>query len=120
MQLYKAEIFLGGSRNNSVVKTNLSAAEVLVLRSIHGADSVTGVEPFGKGKRHMGAEFERLASFYGPKRMTACFPGVQPQLPETLPEVGVSPDEPEKKIAGGRAPRARASATELEALGIGA
>jgi hypothetical protein len=49
MQLYSAKVRLGGSLYNEVRKDELTAPEILLLRSIHGgAEAVTEVKATGK------------------------------------------------------------------------
>ena len=52
--LYDCTVLLSGSRDNSVFVPNITAAEMYVLRAIHGenesgTDPITNVKPTGKG-----------------------------------------------------------------------
>lgn len=108
MQLANIMVRLGGSLLNTVHVANASPAEIIVLRAIHGDDSVTDVRPTEfKPTRH-DAEFERLATKYDRAASMAApgaekspllgrlFPGAIKKLPERLAEVGLPDlDEPE-------------------------
>jgi hypothetical protein len=67
MNLYKAHVNLGGEAANQVPKTNLTAAEIVVLRTIHGLESVNDIEKTGAAKKtHTdAAERNRLQMIYG-------------------------------------------------------
>lgn len=70
MKLYDCTVRLEGSPLHEVKKTDVTAAEIIVLREIHGGmDAVIDIKPVGKGrekvaKRTSGEERARLASIY--------------------------------------------------------
>jgi hypothetical protein len=66
MQLFSAKIRLGGSLLNEVSKIHLTVPEVLILRLIHGEESVIDLAECGK-KRDLDEEDERrrLKDTYG-------------------------------------------------------
>lgn len=103
MQLSNLVLRLGGSQLHTVVKTDCTPAEILVLRHIHGEDAVTNVRPTreDKTRRHQ-AEFERLQHKYdrastfvakpGDEHksvMASLFPGAIKRLPLTLDDIGM-------------------------------
>lgn len=90
MQLYQAEVRLGGSMTNTVIKKELSAAEVIVLRNIHGAESVMAIKATGSEGREYDKEYQRLCNIYGVRKVQQCFPGAQPELPDKLKDVGIT------------------------------
>lgn len=92
MQTAIAEILLNGNINNTVVK-KITAAEVPVLRFIHGNDAVVNAKADETFKRTNAEEVERLKGFYGEVVFSQVYPGSLPKLPSTLAEVGLS--EPE-------------------------
>ena len=92
MQTAIAEILLNGNINNTVVK-KITAAEVPVLRHIHGADGVVNAKADETFKRSNAEELERLKGFYGEVVVSQVYPGSLPKLPTTLAEVGLA--EPE-------------------------
>lgn len=106
MQLYDCKVRLSGSLYNEVPKTGVTAAEITVLRVIHGSDSVADIKPdvFDR-KRSDGSERARLDSIYGSaiskiediKSLNGIF-GVAAPLPQHLP--GFEPDAKQKKKAG--------------------
>lgn len=66
MEIYNAKILLGGSRDNEARKTFITAAEVAVLRHIHGQDSVLELAHVGTCKDLKGKQArEILAVAYG-------------------------------------------------------
>lgn len=83
MQLYSAKVRLKGDLYNEVSKTALSAAEILLLQHIHGADSVVGITPTGDDPdRMISAERDRLSITY-PKYVDKVFPA-HATLPRTF------------------------------------
>lgn len=92
MQTAIAEILLNGNINNTVVK-KITAAEVPVLRFIHGNDAVVNAKADETFKRTNIEEVERLKAFYGEETFAKVYPGSLPKLPATLAEVGLA--EPE-------------------------
>lgn len=47
MEAYSCRVRLGGSLHNEVLKPHVSAADVLLLRHIHGEDAVTDIKHVG-------------------------------------------------------------------------
>ena len=103
MQLCTIELCLGGSPINTVVKSGVTPAEILVLQYIHGSDAVRNVRPgkTDRNRRHA-SEYDRLAGVYdrasafgsspgeeGTSIMSKLFPGIVRKLPTTLKEVGL-------------------------------
>jgi len=129
MQLYSAKIRLGGSLHNEVVKTDLTAPEILMLKAIHNGpdgEGVVDIKPLGKEAfdhefdeddqdhraprkvlRTEKAERKRLEDFYpqGKKVMTAIF-GVGNPLPQHIEGVGgaVTPEAPARRRKSEPAP----------------
>lgn len=102
MQLVNCEVRLGGSQLHTVPKANVTPAEILVLRFLHGDDAVQNIRPgkVDKTIRHE-TEYDRLASIYGGSQfksepgeeskavMPTLFPGAMKKLPTTLQEIGL-------------------------------
>lgn len=65
MQTYSGTIRLSGSLYNEVSKSGMTAAEVILLRKIHGADAVVDLEPTGEINRTDNTERRRLEDIYG-------------------------------------------------------
>lgn len=68
MHLYDAKIRLAGSVLNEVRKTDLTAAEIEILRVLHGADAVVDIVATRNDKRSHADERKRLYTAYaGPE-----------------------------------------------------
>lgn len=65
MRLYNCTVRLGGSLYNEVPKTGVTAAEILLLRILHGNDGVAGIEEAGKNAVGQAQERDRLVETYG-------------------------------------------------------
>jgi hypothetical protein len=96
MQLATVEVRLSGSRENTVVKDNVTVPEIVLLRAIHGNDSVNNIQPTGMDKRPHAAEYERLKKIYGTAKdekenliLDKLFPGHNPVFPVTLADIGL-------------------------------
>ena len=64
MQILNALVALTGDRNNMVPKCGITPAEILLLQQLHGADSVSQIEPVGDNPRQPFEEIERLKVLY--------------------------------------------------------
>lgn len=89
MQLANCHVRLAGDMANEIFKARVTPAEVLVLRRLHGNDSVVKLQPLGSDKRQHGNELERLKTEYGPKIVSEAFPGAYPQLPVNYRDIGI-------------------------------
>lgn len=92
MELYSARILLNGSRDNEVRRDDLTAPEVLILRSMHGGDAVLDVKIVGKIERTPGQERKRLfgvegelPALYKAEQIAKVFPSEFTPMPEALP-----------------------------------
>lgn len=65
MEIANALLALGGDAGNTVMKYEITASEIAVLRSIHGEDSVTEIQPLSTIKRGNRDEIARLHALYG-------------------------------------------------------
>lgn len=70
MQLYECTVRLNGQLTNEVHKTNVTAAEIAVLRALHGGpesgvDVVIKIKPTGHANRDDTEERSRLQMVYG-------------------------------------------------------
>ncbi len=101
MKTYDCKVNLNGSRNNAVRKRGVTAAEIAILREIHGkspngAAPITDIKPAGEVKRTDTVERARLASRYsfgemkGPKLVKEVLGVDGVPLPQYVPGV----DEP--------------------------
>lgn len=93
MQLYQAEVCIGGLLTNTVVKENITAAEIMILQNEHGSDAVRAIKLGKNIKRPYQDEYNRLVKAYGRKKLEKAFPGARPVLPEKLSDVGIVVNE---------------------------
>lgn len=66
MQLYDCHVRLGDTTTSEVPKFEVTAAEIIIFRKIHGADSVVRIQPRKMDKRAHAAERVRLTHEYAP------------------------------------------------------
>jgi hypothetical protein len=78
-----------GNRDMQIHKAEVTAAEVVILKHIHGTDSIVNVEKTREDRREHPKECARLARVYGKKVFEALFPGISPRLPVTLSDIGL-------------------------------
>lgn len=97
METALIEVLLNGNVGNTVTK-RVTAAEVAILKNIHGEDAVTNAADISKSSRSNAEEVDRLRQFYGKKAVDAVFPGAMPTLPTSLAAVGI-------EVAAERQPR---------------
>jgi len=115
MQHASCLVALGGDITFTVVKPDVTVAEIALLKAIHGADAVRDIQPTFMDKRPHAEERERLTLEYGHARdhkdeplIAKIFPGLAP-LPVTFRDIGLDIDgsEPEEeKPRRGRPPTA--------------
>ena len=65
MKLYSATVHLSGSIFNQVRKTDLTPAEIIILKRMHGGDAIKEIAATGDADRSDEAERERLHDTYG-------------------------------------------------------
>ena len=89
MEIYNIKVLLGGSRTNEVRKHAVPAAEIFMLRHIHGEDMVTEIEHVGSSNIKDSEVRELLALSYGPADVdtTRAGPAI---LKEVFGPVGVA------------------------------
>jgi hypothetical protein len=71
MDYVSATVHLSANRNFAIPKANLSVAEVVLLRRLHGEDAVVNVRKERSAAVHLGAERKRLMDVYGAKKDVA-------------------------------------------------
>lgn len=105
MELCNLVVRHAGNRDMTIHKTDVPPAEIVLLRALHGVNSVTDVKVVrDSAKRDNAAEIARLKSTYGVKVFALCFPGATPMLPKTLAEADIAitpamPDDDESEDA---------------------
>ena len=88
MDYFNCKVRLGGSLHNEVRKTAISAPEVIVLRHIHGGESVFDFEPVDLKRSEVLTQEEireNMCREYGDDRIAALFGESYMPLPETAP-----------------------------------
>lgn len=105
MQSANILLSLGGDSGNQVPKYDVTAAEIAVLRAIHGEDAVTDIQPVPDKvanqdtvKRGQRAELARLRAIYGRATdgennvvLDMLFPGAAARVFETIDELDLDP-----------------------------
>lgn len=89
MQRVNCTVRLSGDTGNTVLKSDVTVAEVAVLRSIHGNESVVDIKPVRQCKTPHREERDRLSLIYGAPRVAALFPGMIPRLPVSLDDIAL-------------------------------
>lgn len=95
MQFASATVRLGGSLLNTVFRDTVTPPEVLVLERIHGEGSVVDVVRKFAPDRDISAKAEkarlldRFPSHYA-KLIDEMFPGVDPRMPMTFEDAGIT------------------------------
>ncbi len=101
MQRANVTLRLSGDLLNTIRKTNVSPAEIVVLRFIHGGpDSVVDIQPTIMDKMPHQQERARLVEIYGGDVIERIFPGQFAKLPVSLRDVEPimeEADEPESQ-----------------------
>lgn len=87
MEYAQIEVRLAGSLENTIIK-EVSAAEIPVLKSLHGHDAVVNIKKTKVEAIDSKVERERLERFYTPAVVEKLFPGVLGKLPQTLVDIG--------------------------------
>jgi hypothetical protein len=123
MQLCTCDIRLGGEIGMQVHREGVTVAEIMVLRAIHGQDSVFNIVGTAGERRNAIEERERLTQKYtartedGKPVVMAIFPGAMPQLPKSLKEIGE--DDGDVPAIKGRKSKAQALVAAVAGAGPG-
>lgn len=98
MQVVSCKVRLAGSVLNEVIKYDVTAPEVVVLRQVHGGpDSVVDLKLTGTADASDADERQRLISLYGVKAVDKVFPsfaGIIRELPELAPRMAAKKVKP--------------------------
>ncbi len=96
MQRVTCTVRLSGDNNNTVEKSGVSPAEIVILNDIHGEGAVVNIRPNSMDKESHVKERARLVNIYGVHVVDRIFPGEFNKLPVTLAELkGEEPAEDE-------------------------
>lgn len=100
MQRVNCEVRLSGDVGNTVLKTGVSPAEIVILRDLHhGPEAVINIQPTHMDKVQHRVERSRLANIYGHHVVDRIFPGEFSQLPVSLKDIAL-PTEAEEGEEG--------------------
>lgn len=94
LDLFDCKVKLAGSNDNEVRREKVTAAEIIVLRDIHGEDSVVeivGRDPVAADSpeaRTESKERDKLAQMYGADRVANLFGATHNRLPDVVPGLG--------------------------------
>lgn len=93
-QIANVLVALGGDTGNTVPRYRVTAAEIAVLQTIHGADAVIEIRPVGAVPANHRAERERLRRLYGRAKdgsnraiVDSMFPGAAARVFERFDEL---------------------------------
>lgn len=111
MKLFSAKVRIMGQVQDEVSKTNVTQAEIVVLKSIHGDDAVSEIKLTDEVERDEAKERERLEMIYGDAVIGKLFGAPVARIGDDAP-VAARP-LPDARPAAGRAP-AKAPAIELD------
>ncbi len=97
MQTAHILLLLAGDPGNTVPKRDITAAEIAVLRVIHGAEAVQDIEPADDVDRSNRDELVRLREIYGKAERDKCpverlYPGAAARVFEDLAELDIPED----------------------------
>lgn len=83
MKFYNCKVRLAGSLHNEVLKTKISAPEVIILREKHGNDAIVDLTEVAKDHLDNLKERERLTEEYG-LIVEKLFGGPHMNLPQAI------------------------------------
>lgn len=95
MQRCSAVVRHAGNLAMTIHKENLTPAEIVLLRMIHGDDAVVQITVTAeeganrRGDNSPVRELKRLRDLYGAKLVGQAWPGINPMLPVTLEQAGI-------------------------------
>lgn len=92
MQLYRCDVRHAGKQYTIIRKEDVTAADIVIMRVLHGADAVANIEPTRESRDAAVKVRARLVSAYGEKVFRQCYPGIAPVLPKDLAEAGLRED----------------------------
>lgn len=124
MQTANIMLALGGSMGNTIPKYGVTAAEIAVLREIHGEAAVFDIDPQADIQRTSREERSRLGEVYGKppgsrelSAVDVLFPGVASRVFETLDELEIDPSffKPTERAKPKASPKAETSSEPDEA-----
>ena len=92
MELYSCKVRHAGNRGMEIPVDEVTPADIVLLRHVHGPDSVHSVRHIRQSNRQQAKERERLARKFSPRVFQEAYPGIAPRLPLTLADAGLRDD----------------------------
>jgi hypothetical protein len=97
MEIAKINLKLSGQTQNTVIKHNVTPAQLAVYAFMHGEDCVASLTVTGVDKgRTIFQEMQRLKTEFSSEHALKClntlFPGVAPALPVSFQSIGYDPE----------------------------
>ena len=87
-QQIKCDIALKGDARSVITKSPVSVPEIVVMRRIHGDDSVTNISVIGEWEHNDEAERDRLGRIFGDGRIIEIF-NQYGELPKTFKDARI-------------------------------
>lgn len=124
MQHASCFVQLSGDLGTMIAKSPVTPAEVILIRAIHGDESVSKIELLDGGtndKSSHAQELQRLRDHYtamtedGKSVIDKVFPGHAPQLPTTFREIGIDLSGPKSARRADAPEEGQLSVADLKA-----
>ncbi|CAK0773586.1 hypothetical protein WCLP8_5030005 [uncultured Gammaproteobacteria bacterium] len=111
MQVCSCLVRHDGEMNHVTFKPNVTVAEIVILRAIHGEDAIVDILPVNMDRRTHEEEVDRLARIYTDPVVKRLWSGFRPRLPATLKDIGISRADIEARaaVAAAKAEQMRAA-----------
>ena len=90
MQLYSCYLNHAGNRDMKIFVNDVTPAEVVLLKHVHGADSVVEVQKTRESPVPNRSLIDKLQSKFGRAIFAQVYPGNMPRMPATLTEAGLT------------------------------
>lgn len=81
MRVYNCQVNVGKEHLTTVQKNGVTAAEIIVLRAIHGGDAVLDIRKGRMDKRAHAEEYARLEAIYGGTKVKLGDEDTSPSVP---------------------------------------
>lgn len=99
MQVCSCLVRHDGELNQVTFKPEVTVAEIVMLRSIHGEDAITDILPVRMDRRTHEEELDRLNRIYTEPAVKRIWSGFRPRLPVSLKDIGISRADIEARAA---------------------
>lgn len=92
MKLYECKLRLAGNPLDEVRRYDVTAAEITLLKDIHGADALAEVKESGTVERDADQERDRLEQVYGERRVVKVFGVPKPRIEDEIVSTVEAPE----------------------------